>query len=411
MKTLLGIERSQSLPALLLSDAARMQRVGCNAQQRRRGVGQRGTATRQGERAPGPMCPATRATHSVQLHVRDLEALFTGVMRAWATAGIFAKRGTGLAEGTDGETTQRYDGCGHVTRKVRIEDKDGRMHASEVTVDGGKVLVLIDAATKMPLAGKMGTIAAHESHGTRALVTQARANLAGAARRHQVVCAKGFWDGTDRWWLPAHDSICVVPAKANMAVTADARAQAVAQAGITVGHRVHTIRHGHGSTAGTERRETEVVGITGLTTDDQYGTPEHGRHHHRRDCEPHVIQAVVVRQWHGKDDGPGGKTVFLTNAAVQQPLQPFDADDDRSLLENGCSKEAKQPWDLGHAPQTNARAVWVHVRFTRLLFALATAYRLPCEQAATGGEPVGWQRWRRQLLEQNRDKVSVCAHG
>jgi hypothetical protein len=41
------------------------------------------------------------------------------------------------------------------------------------------------------------------------------------------------------------------------------------------------------------------------------------------------------------------------------------------------------------------------------MFALATAYRWPCEQEETRGEPVGWQRWRRQLLEQTRDQVIV----
>ena len=49
--------------------------------------------------------------------------------------------------------------------------------------------------------------------------------------------------------------------------------------------------------------------------------------------------------------------------------------------------------------------------FTLLLFALATAYRLQCEQEESGGEPVGWQRWRRQLLEQTRDHVIVFAQG
>jgi hypothetical protein len=29
----------------------------------------------------------------------------------------------------------------------------------------------------------------------------------------------------------------------------------------------------------------------------------------------------------------------------------------------------------------------------------------------TGGEPVGGHRWRRQLLEQTRDRVIVFAHG
>jgi len=47
--------------------------------------------------------------------------------------------------------------------------------------------------------------------------------------------------------------------------------------------------------------------------------------------------------------------------------------------------------------------------FTFLLFALATAYRRRREPAAVGAEPVGWQRWRRQLLEPTREQVMVFA--
>ena len=36
--------------------------------------------------------------------------------------------------------------------------------------------------------------------------------------------------------------------------------------GLPVGRRVHTVRHGQGKAAWSERRETEVVGIAGLTT-------------------------------------------------------------------------------------------------------------------------------------------------
>jgi hypothetical protein len=74
---------------------------------------------------------------------------------------------------------------------------------------------------------------------------------------------------------------------------------------------------------------------------------------------------------------------------VAKPLQPFD-DDDRSLIENGCIKERKPQWSLKHPPQKTAREVRVHVLFTVLIFALATAYRLQCEPEASGGEPVGW---------------------
>jgi hypothetical protein len=71
--------------------------------------------------------------------------------------------------------------------------------------------------------------------------------------------------------------------------------------------------------------------------------------------------------------------------------------------------EAKPQWELGHPPQETGRAVRGHVGFTLLIVALATAYRLQGEQAAPGEEPVGRQRWRRQLLQQNREKVMVFA--
>jgi hypothetical protein len=411
MKTLCGMESINALPSLLFSDEALMQLVGFNAQQVRQGICQRGATTRQGERLPGPICPDTLANNIVKWNLRNLEAVFNGSIQALAKARVFGAKVTGIADGTDLETTEHYTGCGQVTRMVRRADTRGRMHEIEVTVYGWKVLLLIDAATKIPLAVTVGQIQEHETHWTRALVTQARLNLQGYARLHKVVFDKGFLDGTTLWWLDQQEITFVVPAKTNMAVTADARAQAAADEGLTVGRRVHIVRHGQGKTARTERLETEVVGIPRLTTYDQYGTPEHGRQQHRRDFQPNPINAVVVRKWRGKDYGPAGKTVFLTNASVATPLQPFDDYDDRSLIENCCIKEAKQQWELGHPPQKHARAVRVHVVFTLLMFALATAYRLEGEREAKGEEPVGWQRWRRQLLEQTRDKVIVFAQG
>ena len=411
LKTLFGIESINALPSLLCSDEALMQLVGFNAQQVRQGICQRGATKRQGERAPGPMCPDTLAQNIVKWNLRDLERVCNGAIRALAAAGVFGATITGIADGTDLETTERYTGCGQVTRTVRLEDTRGKVHAIDVTVYGWKVLLLIDALTKIPLAVKVGQIQEHAALWARALVTQARMNLAGYARLAKVVFDQGFLDGSTLWWLDQQDIRFVVPAKTNMAVTADARAQAAAGEDLTVGRRVHIVRHGQGKDAWSERLETEGVGITGLTTDDQYGTPEHAHQANRRDFQANSINAVVVRKWQGKDYGPGGKTVFLTNVPVEQPLQPFDAYDDRSLIENCCIKEAKQQWDLGHPPQKTERAVRVHVMLTLLLFALATAYRLQCEQEASGGEPIGWQRWRRQLLAQNRDKVIVFAQG
>jgi len=275
-----------ALPALLCSDEALMPLVGCHAQHVRQGVCPRGAATRQGERTLWPISRETWANHSVKLNVRDRECVCNGAIWALAKAKGFGAKVTGMADGTDLETTERSTGGGQVTRQRRIEDTRGRVHELEITVSGWNVLLLIEAATKIPSAVKVGKIQEHETHGTRALVTQARATLAGAARRHTVVVDRGFWEGTDLWWLDQQGLTCVVPAKDHMAVTADARAQTVMGEEITVGRRVHRVRHGQGREAWTERLETEVVGMTGLTTDDQDGTPERGRQGHRRTFKP-----------------------------------------------------------------------------------------------------------------------------
>src|SRR5512132_4602397 len=269
LKTLFGSESMQALPALLFSDEALMRLVGFNAHQVRHGVCQRGAAARQGPRTTGPICPDALADNMVKLNLRDLEALFNGVIRALAKAGVFTAKVTGIVDATDLETTARYEGCGQVTRKRQLTDKRGNVQEIEVTVYGWKLMVLIDARTKIPLAATVVPIQEHETLSLRALVTQARTNLAGHARLHKVVFDKGFLDGVELWWLAQRDLLFVVPAKDNMAVTIDAQAQAAAGEGVSVGRRAHTVRQGPGKTARTARLETEVVGLTGLTSSDQ----------------------------------------------------------------------------------------------------------------------------------------------
>jgi len=268
VKTLFGMQRINALPRLLCSEEALMPWVGFNAPQVREGVCQRGATKRQGERAPGPIGPDTLAKNIVQWHLRTLEMVCNGAMRAVATAGVCGATVTGIADGTDLDTTARDTGCGEVTRKVHIEDTRGQGHAIASTVYGWKVFRLMDAATKIPLAVKVGQIQEHEALWARALVSHARLNLAGAARLAKVVFEKGCVDGTTLWWLDQQGIRFVVPAKTKMAVPAEARAQAAAGTALTVGRRVHTVRHGQGRRAWTKRLETEVGGITGLTTYD-----------------------------------------------------------------------------------------------------------------------------------------------
>ncbi len=86
-----------------------------------------------------------------------------------------------------------------VTRKRKITDKCGQGHAIEVTVYGWKLIGLIEARTKIPLAAKVVPIQARETLSLWALVMQARTNLAGHACLHQVVFDKGFVDGIELW--------------------------------------------------------------------------------------------------------------------------------------------------------------------------------------------------------------------
>jgi hypothetical protein len=411
MKTLYGIEAMDALPALLFSDEAAMRLAGFNATQVRQGICRRSHEKRKGDKAPGPICPDTLANNIVKLATETMEKFLNGTVQALAKAGVFPKQVTGILDGTDLETTEKYEGCGQVTRKRKIRDKRGKIHQVEVTVYGWKLIVLIEAMTKIPLAAKVVKIHEHEASFTRQLIGQAHANLAGHAGLCKMLFDRGFLDGADLWWLEQERISFVVPAREDMAVTVDARALATAGEGVTSGRRVLEVRHGQGKTAWTERLETEVVGIEGLTSYDQYGSEEHARRRNRKDFRANLLNAVVVRKWNSRDYGPGGKTVFLTNLSVKEPLKPFDDYDDRSLIENCCIKENKQAWNLKHPPQKTERAIQVHVFFTLAIFGLATAYRQLAERAALGQEPLGWKRWRRQLIQQNRNKVIIFAGG
>jgi hypothetical protein len=179
LKTRFGIERSTGLPALWWSDEALRRLGGCNAPPVRQGGCQRGRTKRQGERTPGPIGPDPLAHNLVPCNLRDLEALFNRVSRALAKAGVVGTRVTGLADGTDLETTARDQGCGQATRQRRVEDKRGKVHAIEGTVYGWKALLLSEAVTTMPLAVKVVQLQEHEALWARALVPQARAHVAG----------------------------------------------------------------------------------------------------------------------------------------------------------------------------------------------------------------------------------------
>lgn len=56
-----------------------------------------------------------------------------------------------MLDGTDLETTAQYEGCGQATRRRKVTDKGGKVGEIEVTVYGWKLIVLIEATTKIGL--------------------------------------------------------------------------------------------------------------------------------------------------------------------------------------------------------------------------------------------------------------------
>ncbi len=141
--------------------------------------------------------------------------------------------------------------------------------------------------------------------------------------------------------------------------------------GCTYTERIEQVRRGSGKNATVDERKTVVVGIRELSCD--WWTAE-------------------------------GST------SAAHPFVAFDADDDRSLIENPCNREAKERWFLEHHPKRSEAGVRVHAYFVFTCMALVTAFRLHqahAEEAERRGEDTGIGRFRRQLEMKNRDKVVV----
>jgi hypothetical protein len=100
-----------------------------------------------------------------------------------------------MIDATVREPTAQSAGCRPVTRRRKVTDKRGHVHEIGVTVYGWKSMALSEAATRLPLAVTVMPIHEPEGLSRRALVIQARTNLAGWARLYKGVLDRGVgWD-------------------------------------------------------------------------------------------------------------------------------------------------------------------------------------------------------------------------
>ncbi len=428
LKVLFGGQSMNELPRVLFSNMALMELVGFNAHQVEEGLTKRGDAGRKTKKKQGPLSPQCLADNISKLSQEQMETLFNEMVQCLVAWGLLDGQRMAALDGSKLPTPETYEGRGKLkqTRSVKVKGQK-EPATEEYFVYGWKVLVLIDVHTRLPLAMKVVKIQEDEGRWLVPLLEQAERNLGARGHISTIVIDRGYLDGEDLWQVHLKGVIFVVVSKANMTVTLDAQALAKRE---RVQARERVVRHGHGKTAREERLRTELVGIEGLTTYDQYGEAEHTQYAHRREYEGQPINAVVVRRWNTRAPATDG-TVYLTNGPVSDPFVVFDPDDWRSVIENGIFKEGKHPWHLGHFPKKTEAAVVVHCHFTLLVMGLCTAFRLwqaqqaqqtlsakpalsPMQETAPlpslssallGGE--GASRWRLRLKEENRDKVIV----
>jgi hypothetical protein len=428
LKTLLGIESMNALPALLFSNGAAMLLLGFNAYQVANGLTRRGDDKRKDRPKQGPLSPQCLAQNISKFTSAQMASLFNGVVRLLVVVLALSGDLTVALDGSKVETTASYRGRGCLTVTHKVKEKGtGRRVKVATVLFGWKVLLLIEVRTRLPLALHVVKIQEYEGLWLLPLLKQAQANLGDRARIVKVVIDRGYLDGEDLWAVDQVGITFVIVAKVGMVVREDAQALARTETAV---ERVRIVRHGRGRTATTETLTTRLVGIAGLTTYDDYGNPELARHRNRADYAGQPINAVVVQTWENRQS-PDGGTVYLTNGPVTNPFTVFDDYDWRSVIENGIFKEGKHPWHLTHFPQKTEEAVVVHCFFTLLAMALCTTFRLwqvqdprteapvvaparpgrgqtatvPLEITLLGGE--GTERWRRRLYAENRDYVIV----
>ncbi len=419
LKVLVGGQSMHELPRVLFSDVALMELVGFNARQVEEGLTKRGDAHRQTKKKQGPLSAQSLADNISKLSREQMERLFNQMVQCVVGWGLLDGERIAALDGSKLPTPASYQGCGKLkqTRRVKVKGQKERA-IEEYYVYGWKVLVLIDVHTRLPLAMKVVQIQEYEGRWLVPLLEQAQHNLGVRGHISTIVIDRGYLDGEDLWQVDQLGVIFVVVGKANMTITQDAQALAKRERSHV---RERVVGHGHGKTARQERLRTELVGIEGLTTYDDYGDPQQTQYAHRRDYQGKPINAVVVRRWDNRLPATDG-TVYLTNGPISDPFVVFDTYDWRSVIENGIFKEGKHPWHLGRFPKKAEAAVIVHCHFTVLVMALATAFRLwqaqqaspPAQETNTrpsvsttllGGE--GTARWRLRLKEENRDKVIV----
>jgi len=416
----------------LLKSQALMHLVGFNGSQIKKGTSQRGNkkkpeqtdavATNNGDIAidddstdiRGPICVDFIADSIESIPATALEIFFNGVISILASRSLFPKKIHALLDASEIQTTEKCIGCGSVAKQKapELRLRKGRIRKVVETVFGFKIWVVWEPNSKIPLAVRFTTIEVADIKMAQEVITQAIKNVGVHAKITSLALDRGFMDGKLLWWLNQQGMVFYIPAKKNMAVHADAIS--LADKGI---HQTREKKRiiGHGKNKRTEIDYYEVAGVENLTSAGFYGELGSGSHENSKTFMANPINAVVILNDPFMIKNPNANTmVILTNGPVKKPFIVYDGYDERSEIENGLFREAKQAWFIQRAPRNSEKAYRAHVYLTLATMALTTTFRIWMDvqdKKVRRREDTGIRKFREKIRTENGNKVIVFNDG
>lgn len=426
MRIVAGLSFFWHIDPVILCSQSLMRLVGFNGKQIREGTCARGRKKPSHETndeavnpdddpfpspVRGPFCPESIAACVQAIAAHALEKLFNGVVTVLASHSFYPKKIHALLDASQIESTEKCEGCGMVSKekppKLRLRRK--RIRKVLETVFGFKIWVVWDPASRLPLALRFATIEISDIELAREVVEQAVKNAGEHAKIVSLAVDRGFMDGTFLWWLEDTMHITFyIPAKTGMHVYADAIS--LTDCGIRQ-TRDRNRSVGAGKNKTTVVDHWDIVGIESLTSAGFYGELGSGSHENRKDFIANPINAVVVLDDPYKRNNPDSDTlVILTNGPVNKPFKVYDGYDERSEIENGLFREAKQAWFIERPARNTAEAFRAHVYLTLVVMALTSAFQTwmdKQEKLAKNKQDIGIRKFREKVRQENGNKLIV----
>jgi len=320
MKVVGSIPKMEPVWELLLTDELLMGLCGFNAYQVQNGSCDRGTDRRTTPmpEVRGAICVDTLSDHIVQITPRRLENFYNRVIQRLAVARVFPKYIHAAGDTTEYETTDRYEGCGRVSRQrkptVRGRRNNGEIKKVKVTVYGWKVWAIYEIQTGIPLAIKIDTIEKPDNLHVLGVLEQAKENVKATSTIRSLVVDRGFLDGKVLYAIDQGGVEFVIPLKRKMDAAWDARELALDVESCIASTREVEVTHGYGKGKYTQKVLTELVGVEGLLSCDWFNPEGSDANTTKKDYEPIPLNAVVVKSWDNKSPPLDKQVVLVTNA-------------------------------------------------------------------------------------------------